>query len=129
MANNSSFSFSNTTSTPTVYFIINIISLSASASGTFICFMILVGVLLRRKTFRDVQLLLCTNNYLLVFVLGVLELKDNVNTLRGDLGLFLNDKTTVRCRIEAYILFSCMSAVYLAYILQVSHRCKICRIH
>ncbi len=122
MANNSFSSLSNISYTPTVHVIFNIISLTATTMGTLLSFVILVGVLLRKKTFHDVRLLLCTNNYILVFFLGIFELIHNVNTLRGDFGLLVIDDSTIECRIEAYILFSLISAVYLACVLQVSHR-------
>jgi hypothetical protein len=128
MTNNSSSSLSNTPSTPTAHVILNIISLTASTTGTLLSFAILTGVLLRKKTFYEVQLLLCTNNYILVFAFGILELMHNVNTLRGDFGLLIIDEETLGCRIEAYILFSIISAVYLACVLQVSHRYRTFRI-
>jgi hypothetical protein len=122
MANNSSSALSNTVSSPTVHIVLNIISLIATAIGTLISFIVLVGVLLRRKTFHDVQLLLCTNNYMLVFLLGILQLIHNVNTLRGDFGLLVMDEETIGCRFLGYMLFSLISAVYLACILQVNYR-------
>ena len=121
MSNHSFYLASNTSSTSTLHIIFNLISLTATALGTFISFVILICVLLRKRTFKDVPLLLCTNNYLLVFVLGISELLHNVNTLRGDLEFLIMDKTTVMCRIHAYIQFSLVSAVYLACILQVGY--------
>jgi len=128
MTNNSSSSLLNTPSTPTAHVILNIISLAASIMGTLLSFVILTGVLLRKKTFHDVRLLLCTNNYILVFVFGIFVLMDIVNTLRGDFGLLIIDENTLGCRIEAYILFSLISAIYLACVLQVSHRYRKFRI-
>ncbi len=121
MTNNSSSSLSNITSTPKIYVVLNIISLSATTTGTFLCFLMLTGVLLRKKTFHDVQLLLCTNSYIIVFFLGVFEFKHNLNTLLGDFGLLVMNKETLECRILGYILFSLISAVYLACVLQVSY--------
>ena len=107
--------------TPTVYVIINIISLSTTILGTCLSCVILTTLLIRKKTFRSVPLLLCTNNYILVFFLGVFEFMHNVDTLRGDLGLVKNDEEIIRrCRIQAYIVFSLLSAVYLACVLQAS---------
>ncbi len=128
MTNNSSSSLLNRPSTPTAHVILNIISLAASIMGTLLSFVILTGVLLRKKTFHDVRLLLCTNNYILVFVFGIFVLMDIVNTLRGDFGLLIIDENTLGCRIEAYILFSLISAIYLACVLQVSHRYRKFRI-
>jgi hypothetical protein len=122
MTNNSSSSLSNTSPSPAVHVILNIISLTTTAVGTLLSLVILTSVLLRRKTLHDVQLLLCTNNYILVFALGICELMDNVTTLRGDFGLLVIDENTLGCRIQAYILFSLLSAVYLACVLQVSHK-------
>ncbi len=127
MADNASFSLSNTSSTPTVHVILNIISLVATATGTLLSFAILAGVLLRKKTFHDVQLLLCTNNYILVFALGVVELMDMVNTLQGDFGFLIN-VNLLGCKIQGYIIFSLTSAVYLSCVLQVSHRYRAFRI-
>jgi hypothetical protein len=42
-----------------------------------------------------------------------------VTVLRGDLGLIMNEGETTQCRIFAYILFSLISTVYLACVLQV----------
>ena len=120
MINNLSFSSTDTMSSPTVHVILNIISLITTIIGVLLSFGLLVGVLFRRKTLHDVQLLLCTNNYILVFFLGIFEFIHNVNTLCGDFGLLVIDEETFKCRVEAYILFSFMSAVYLACVLQVS---------
>lgn len=123
MVNNSSSSLSNITSSPISHIILTILSLTATTIGTVLSFLMLAGVLLRKKTFHDVQLLLCTNNYLLVFFAGIFEFMDNLNTVQGDFGLLIIYEETVQCRIQAYILFSLMSAVYLACVLQVSYRC------
>jgi hypothetical protein len=122
MTNNLSSALSNTLSTPTVHIVLNIISLIASTIGILLSFSILAGALLRRKTFHDVQLLLCTNNYILVFCLGIFEFIQNVNTFRGDFGLVIMDEETFECRFLGYVLFSLTSAVYLACVLQVSYR-------
>src|SRR5262245_44004838 len=111
MANNSYSSLSNTPSSPTIYVILNIISLTSTTIGTLLSFMILTGFLLRKKTFNDIQLLLCTNNYIIVFILGIFEFMHNLNTFRGDFGLLVIDEETLTCRIQAYILFSLLSAV------------------
>lgn len=118
MVNNTSSSI-----TPTLYVIINIVSLSTTIIGTCLSCMILLTLLLRKKTIRNVPLLLCTNNYILVFFLGIFEMMHNIDTLRGDLGLLKNHEEIIRCRIQAYIVFSLISAVYLACVLQVSEKC------
>jgi hypothetical protein len=120
MINNTTSSLFNTISTPEIYVILNIISLIATASGTLISFMILVCFLLRKKTFHDVPLLLCANNYLIVFFFGIFEFMHNLNTLQGDFGLWIIDHNILLCRIQAYIVFSLVSAVYLGCVLQVS---------
>ena len=109
----------NSSSTSTVHVVLNIISIKATLIGTVLSFAILSGVLLRRKTFHNAQLILCTNNYILVFLLGIFELMHCVTVLRGDFGLMVDKGETVQCRIQAYILFSLISAVYLACVLQV----------
>ena len=119
MANNTSSAFDRMP-TPKLHVVINIISLSATTFGTLISFIILVGFLLRRKTFRDVPLLLCTNTYAIVFVVGMLEFIHNLNTFQGDFNLRIINQNISICRIEAYIEFSLLSAVYLACVLQVS---------
>jgi hypothetical protein len=120
MSNNASSSLFNTVPTPKIHVILNIISLIATALGTLISFMILVGLLLRKKTLHDVPLLLCTNNYVVVFLLGIFEFMHNLNTLQGDFGLWIIDHNILLCQIQAYIVFSFISAVYLACVLQVS---------
>lgn len=119
MINNTSSLF-NTISTPKIHVILNIISLTATTSGTLISFTILVCFLLRKKTFHDVPLLLCANNYVIVFFLGIFEFMGNLSTLQGDFGLWILDQNILLCRIQAYIVFSLISAVYLACVLQVS---------
>lgn len=120
--NNSTFTSSNNWSTPIVHVVLNLISLMATIVGTFVSFVMLTGVLLRRKTLRNARLLLSTNNYLTVFVLGIVELMDFVNVIQGDFGISVIDDETIGCRIRGYIIFSLLSAIYLAYVLQVSYK-------
>lgn len=123
MDGNSSLASTDALITPTVHVIINIISLVATVSGTCLSFVILTGLLLREKTFHSVPLMLCTNNYILVFFLGIFEMIHNIDTLRGDLGLVKGSTDIGRCRIQAYVVFSLLSAVYLACVLQVKQHC------
>lgn len=122
MTSNSSSSLSNIKPTPTIHVILNIISLLATTTGTFLCFLMLTGVLLRKKTFHDIQLLLSTNSYITVFFVGIFVFQQNLNTLRGDFGFLVMDKESLECRIIGYILFSFLFTVYLSCVLQVSHK-------
>ena len=79
----------------------------------------LFGVLLRDRIIHETHLILCTNNYLAVFLLGIFALIHNVTVLRGDFHLGANESETMTCRIQAYIEFSLVFAVYLSCILQV----------
>lgn len=109
------------TKTSTIHIILNIISLIATILGLLISFLVLTTALLRRKLFGNVPLLLCANNYLLVFSLGVIEFLHNITTLRGDFGLVQSNKNMSICRLKAYFIFSLISAVYMGCILQVNH--------
>jgi hypothetical protein len=64
-------------------------------------------------------MLLCANNYFLVFALGILVFAQNIQILRGDLDQFTDEEETLGCRIQGYIFFSFISAVYQAFALQV----------
>lgn len=120
MVGNATSAAPKTPSTLRSHAIINIISLIGTAIGTSIAFVILATILLRKKTLSNVRLILCTNNYVLVFLLGIFELLHHLQVLQGDFGLAVVDEETWRCRIQAYIVFSLLSAVYLACVLQVS---------
>ncbi|UJR37496.1 hypothetical protein I4U23_030199 [Adineta vaga] len=104
--------------TPIAHVILNIISLIATIIGTSFSFVILTSVLLRRETLTNVRLLLCTNNYILVFFVGIFEFIHLVTIMRGDFGISVIDEETLGCRIQGYILFSLISTVYLACTLQ-----------
>lgn len=111
----------NTLQTSTIYIILNLISLTATIFGLIISFIGLTTALLRTKVFRNVPLLLCANNYLLVFALGIIELSHNIDTFRGDFGLLESSENIIKCRLKAYFIFSLISAVYMACILQVNY--------
>ncbi|CAF1550066.1 unnamed protein product [Adineta ricciae] len=105
---------------------INIISLTITIFGTIIALIVLIYILLRRKTLYNIQLLLCANNYLLLFILGILTLTINIRIYHGDLKEVNNEKETLSCRMNSYIFYVFMSAVYLAFILQATFR--LCRL-
>ncbi|CAF1368288.1 unnamed protein product [Adineta ricciae] len=104
--------------TPTLHVILTIISLIATIIGTAISFMILTCTLLRKETFTNVRLMLCTNNYIAVFFVGIVEIVHLVIVTQSDFGITVINIETLGCRIRAYILFSCLSVVYLACVLQ-----------
>ena len=106
----------------THHIILNIISLIGTLIGTAVSFVLLAGVLLRRKTLLNVGLILCTNSYIVVFFLGIFELMHHAKVVQGDFGISIVERETLQCRVEAYIVFSLLSAVYLACVLQVSRR-------
>ena len=106
MAYNTSSSFLVPGYPPTIHIILNMISLLATFIGTSISFVMLFSVILRKKIVRDTNLVLCANNYLAVFLLGIFELIHDVNVLRGDFHLGANKSETMACRILAYIQFS-----------------------
>ena len=110
----------NSSSTPGSYIVLNCISLSTVTVGTTISFLVLFVLLLRKKIFVDTQMVLNTNNYLLVFLRGVFEVMHTSDVLRGDFRLGSNiDEETWWCRIRAYIEFSLTLAIYLSCALQV----------
>ena len=104
-------------------FIINIISLIIDFIGTIIAMLILILVLFRRRTFFDVQLLLCTNNYFVLFLLGILTFSINIRVLQGDLNAFHDEQETFTCRIHSYLFYVFISAVYQSFVLQVTNLC------
>ncbi|UJR19736.1 hypothetical protein I4U23_022870 [Adineta vaga] len=105
-----------------ICFAINILSLIISILGTITTMIILICILLRRKTLYNIQLLLCTNNYIVLFLLGILTFTINIRIFQGDLNEFNNEKETLICRIQSYIFYAFMSAVYLSFILQAIFR-------
>ncbi|CAF0770677.1 unnamed protein product [Adineta ricciae] len=105
---------------------INIISLTITIFGTIIALIVLICILLQRKTLYNIQLLLCANNYLLLFILGILTLTINIRIYHGDSKEVNNEKETLSCRMNSYIFYVFMSAVYLAFILQATFR--LCRL-
>ncbi|UJR12548.1 hypothetical protein I4U23_016724 [Adineta vaga] len=74
----------------------------------------------------EVQLLLSTNNYILLFLLGILTLTVNIRMFQGDLKEFNDEKETFTCRIHTFIFYGFISSVYQAFILQAIFR--LCRI-
>ncbi len=101
------------------HIILNIISLIITFLGLIISTFILIIVYLRRKHFYDVKSLLCINNYLIVFFIGILLLFQNIYILKEDFRLNSIEYETLGCRIRGYILFSFLSAMYQAFVLQV----------
>ncbi|CAF1420624.1 unnamed protein product [Adineta ricciae] len=99
-------------------FLLNLISLIINFIGTIITTIILIFILLRRKTFFDVQLLLCTNNYFVLFILGILTFSINIRVLQGDLKEFSDEQETLICRIHSYIFYAFISAIYQSFVLQ-----------
>jgi hypothetical protein len=87
--------------------------------GLIISTCVLIVVYRRRKHFYDVKSLLCINNYLLVFFVGIIVLLQNFDIIRADFGLLIIKSETFGCRLRGYIFFSLLSAVYQAFILQV----------
>jgi hypothetical protein len=99
--------------------ILNIISLILTSFGLIFSFLILIRIYFRRKFFCNVKSLLCINNYLLVFLLGIILLLLNIDVFKADFGYFIIQHETFGCRIKGYFLFSLLSAIYQAFILQV----------
>ena len=106
--------------TPPLHVTLTIISLIATIIGTAVSFMILTCTLLRKETFTNVRLMLCTNNYIAIFFVGIVEIVHLIIVTQSDFGIAVINIEILGCRIRVYILFSCLSVVYLACVLQVS---------
>jgi len=102
-----------------ISFAFNTGSLVINVLGLIITILILTFILLRRKTLYDTQLILCCNNYILLLALGISTLILNIRVLRGDLNSTNDEIETLECRILSYIIYSLISAVYIAFALQV----------
>ncbi len=99
--------------------LLNIISLTLNIFGLIFSFIILIIIYFRRKSFLNIKSLLCINNYFLVFCLGIILLLQTTDVFRADFGYLIIQHETFACRIKGYLLFSFLSAIYLAFILQV----------
>ncbi len=68
----------------------------------------------------DIGILLYINNYIGIFGFSLFVLIDNVDTLKGDYGLFVEEETLI-CRIRGYMIYVFISSIRNIVALQVSY--------
>jgi hypothetical protein len=59
------------------------------------------------------------NHYYRLIIISLFFLFQNIQIFKGDFELIIIKYETLGCRIDGYILFSLLSAMYQAFILQV----------
>ncbi len=97
----------------------NLISM-VSTGLTFLMSTIMLGFLIKSLIHkRDVGILLYTKCYIGIFCFSLLLLINNVDTFKGDYGLFVGEETLI-CRIRGYIIYVFVSYIRYVLALQVS---------